>query len=123
MANWVRSALESVIHPDQTCAVAGRTISESLAVLKDTIAYVQDRGVDACLISLDQEKAFDTYMRDMLSKMGIKEGISHRLKGIRDQFETASGAKRPETASLKVLKIWFRGAGAYTKSWVDRITK
>eukprot|EP00061_Rhincodon_typus_P015572 g43325.t1 len=54
-------------------------ISESLALLRDTITYVLDRGVDSCLISLDQEKAFDrilyTYMWDALSKMGSGEGI------------------------------------------------
>eukprot|EP00061_Rhincodon_typus_P002190 g16840.t1 len=59
IANQVRSALGLVIHPDQTCAVLGRTISESLALLRDMIAYVQDSGMDACLISLDQEKAFE----------------------------------------------------------------
>eukprot|EP00061_Rhincodon_typus_P003077 g19219.t1 len=34
-------------------------ISKSFKLLRDMIAYVQDRGLDACLISLDQEKAFD----------------------------------------------------------------
>ena len=79
IANRVKSALGSVIHPDQTCAVPGRQISDSLALLRDTIAYVQDRQVDTCLISLDQEKAFDrishTDMMNALSKMGFGEGI------------------------------------------------
>eukprot|EP00061_Rhincodon_typus_P012571 g38392.t1 len=42
IANRVRSALGSVIHPDQTCAVLGRRNAESLAVFTDTITYVQE---------------------------------------------------------------------------------
>eukprot|EP00061_Rhincodon_typus_P007144 g28521.t1 len=53
----VRSALGSVIQPDQTCAVPGRTDPEIFALLWDMITYVQDKEVDTCLISLDQEKA------------------------------------------------------------------
>eukprot|EP00061_Rhincodon_typus_P013879 g40518.t1 len=56
ITNRVRSALGLMIHPDQTSAVPGRKIVESLKLLRDTIAYVQDSGLDACLISLDQEK-------------------------------------------------------------------
>eukprot|EP00061_Rhincodon_typus_P007334 g28934.t1 len=52
ISNWVRSALESVLHPSQTCAVLGMTISENLVLLRNMIAYVQDKVVDACLISL-----------------------------------------------------------------------
>ena len=43
------------------------------------IAFVQDSQLDTCLISLDQEKAFDrishTDMMNALSKMGFGEGI------------------------------------------------
>eukprot|EP00061_Rhincodon_typus_P011901 g37267.t1 len=73
IANWVRSALGSVIHPKQTCAVSDRTISEKLVFFRDTIVYAQDSGVDACLISLEQETAL--------------------LMSICDQFKLASGAK------------------------------
>eukprot|EP00061_Rhincodon_typus_P017798 g46662.t1 len=79
-----RSAPGSVIYPDQTCAVPGRRIAESLALLRDMIACVQDSGVDTCLINLNQEKAFDkilhTYMRDVLSKMGFGEGICNWIQ-------------------------------------------
>eukprot|EP00061_Rhincodon_typus_P011617 g36771.t1 len=129
ITNWVRSALGLVTLPDQTCAVLGRTISGSVAVLGDMIPYVQDSGVDACLISLGQEKAFDgisyTYMWDMLPKMGFGEGISNWIRllytsvitavsingfiGICDRFVLALGAKKlakKNTFDHKAIRKW-----------------
>eukprot|EP00061_Rhincodon_typus_P018125 g47156.t1 len=78
------SALELVIHLNQTYAKPGRKLVESLALIRDAIAYVQDRGMDACLISLDQEKGFDRvlhmYMRHVLSKLGFGEGIHNWIQ-------------------------------------------
>eukprot|EP00061_Rhincodon_typus_P007200 g28650.t1 len=79
ITNWVRSALGSVIHPDQTCALLGRTVSESLVFLRDIITYVQDRGIDVCAISLNQEKTFDRIWHTYI------------LMCIYDQFELAFG--------------------------------
>eukprot|EP00061_Rhincodon_typus_P003448 g20094.t1 len=53
--------------------------------------YMQDTGVDTCLINLDQEKAFDR--------------MSHM------------------TDYPKVLGIWFGRAGAYAKTWEERVLK
>eukprot|EP00061_Rhincodon_typus_P016791 g45185.t1 len=84
IANQVRSALGSVIHSDQICVVPGRKITESLMLLRDTISYMQDSGVDTCLISLDQKKAFNrilrTYMWDVISKIGSGEGICNWIR-------------------------------------------
>eukprot|EP00061_Rhincodon_typus_P009922 g33781.t1 len=62
-------------------------ISESLVLLRDTIAYVQYRGMDTCFISLDQEKAIDRVLH-------TRYPLSVRtLMSICDQFELALGAK------------------------------
>eukprot|EP00061_Rhincodon_typus_P009806 g33591.t1 len=79
IAKWVRSALGSVTHPNQTCAVPGNTISDSLTLLRDMITYVQENGVwTPAFISLDQEMAFDTillkYMWDILLQNGLRGG-------------------------------------------------
>ncbi|XP_067876004.1 collagen alpha-2(IV) chain-like [Heterodontus francisci] len=111
-SSQVKSALELVIHPDQTCNVPGRKISNKLALLRDTIAYVWDRRVDTYLISLEQEKAFNRVLHtdmDMLSKMGFGKGNRNWIKllytnvssavsinglmSICDQSEMASGVK------------------------------
>eukprot|EP00061_Rhincodon_typus_P014405 g41400.t1 len=60
-------------------------------------------GVDTCLISLDQEKAFDrtshANVRDMFSKMGFEQGCTD------DQFELALRAKCKELTSVKHCKL------------------
>eukprot|EP00061_Rhincodon_typus_P006307 g26820.t1 len=63
IANQVRFVQGSVIPNDQTCAEPGRKISESITLLRDLIVYFQNRGVEACLISLYQEKAFDRILQ------------------------------------------------------------
>ena len=51
--------MASVVGPDQTCGVRGRTISENLAAVRDLLEYVEWEDIPLALLSLDQEKAFD----------------------------------------------------------------
>lgn len=48
-------------------------------LLRATTAEVQNRGVDTCLVSVNQEEAFNRvshmYMMDVLSKMGSDDRI------------------------------------------------
>ena len=50
------AVIASVVSPDQTCRVPGRTISENMALWRDTIDYAE---MENQKISLDQEKVFD----------------------------------------------------------------
>eukprot|EP00061_Rhincodon_typus_P007231 g28736.t1 len=105
IANRVRSSLGLGIHPDQTCAVLGKMISETLTLLRDMITDVQYNGVDACLINLDQT---DANLRGVTvpgsGGLQIKASLSmanvdvfcsgllsvRRCMSIYDQFELAS---------------------------------
>eukprot|EP00061_Rhincodon_typus_P015224 g42782.t1 len=98
IANWTRSALGSTIHPEQTCAVLGRMIAESLMLLRDTIANVQDRVKDMSLRGATipgsgglQVKA-SLHMDDFAVFCSDPLSVS-RLMSICDQFERASGAR------------------------------
>ena len=51
--------LGSIIGPDQTSGVPGRTISENLSLIRDLLEYVDREKLPLALLSLDQEKAFD----------------------------------------------------------------
>ena len=58
--------LSSIISPDQTCSVSGRSIASNLALLRDTLDYIDRTGETGILVSLDQEKAFDRVNRSFL---------------------------------------------------------
>lgn len=51
--------LGSIIDPDQTCSIPGRSILSNLVLLRDTLAFIERTGEAGILLSLDQEKAFD----------------------------------------------------------------
>ena len=53
------AVLSSIIGPDQTCGVPGRTISSNLFLIRDLLEYIEGEDIPLALLSLDQEKAFD----------------------------------------------------------------
>ena len=58
--------LGSIVDPDQTCSVPGRSIHSNLVLLRDTLAFIDRTGEMGILLSLDQEKAFDRVDRIFL---------------------------------------------------------
>ena len=58
--------LGSIVDPDQTCSVPGRSIHSNLVLLRDTLAFIDRTGETGILLSLDQEKAFDLVDRIFL---------------------------------------------------------
>ena len=53
------TVMSTIIGPDQTCGVRGRTISSNLFLIRDLLEYVDREEIPLALLSLDQEKAFD----------------------------------------------------------------
>jgi len=56
----------SIVDPDQTCSIPGRSIFSNLSLLRDTLAFIERTGESGILLSLDQEKAFDRVDRSFL---------------------------------------------------------
>lgn len=79
LAGRLRKALPHVIHEDQTCGVEGRSIQWNLSLVRDCIAWAQDRGVHLMLVGLDMEKAFDKvhhgFLFSVLERMGFGAGF------------------------------------------------
>ena len=77
LANRMTVVLGEVIHPDQTCAIPGRKITDSLVLIRDTICYARDRNIRLVVLNLDFEKAFDRvshqYLLQVLPKMGFPQ--------------------------------------------------
>ena len=71
--------IASVVSPDQTCGVPGRSISENLTTLRDLVSYAEMENIPVALLSLDQEKAFDrvdwAFLSRTLETMGFGPGF------------------------------------------------
>lgn len=71
----IQEVIEKLIGAEQTCAIPGRSMSDSLALIRDSYLYATDRDVPLCITGLDLEKAFDrvshTYVREMLVRFGF----------------------------------------------------
>lgn len=59
LTNRIKKVLPSIIHPDQTSSVPGRSIAQTTAFIRDLIDYVNRNNLPGAIICLDQMKAFD----------------------------------------------------------------
>ena len=59
IANRTKTQLEQIINYDQSAFLKGRNISNSIRKVIDTVRYCDQKQINALLISLDFEKAFD----------------------------------------------------------------
>lgn len=69
LANRLKEVLEILVSEDQTCGVKGRAGSFNLSLIRDVISWVEERNLPLCLLSLDQEKAFDRVSHVFLFKV------------------------------------------------------
>ena len=65
----LRSVIEEIVHPDQTCSIPGRSIQDNVHQIRNLIDYVDDKNMSAAIISLDQSKAFDRVSHEYLFKV------------------------------------------------------
>ncbi|KAJ3592289.1 hypothetical protein NHX12_007417, partial [Muraenolepis orangiensis] len=91
-----------VIHPDQTCGIPGRKITDSLVLIRDTICYARDRNIRLIVLNLDFEKAFDRVSHQYLFRVLQKMGFPERALNLTDDYGLASGSKlnRGKTQAL-----------------------
>ena len=68
VAGRLLGVIGSVVSPDQTCGVPGRSISENLGLLRDLVDYAEMEHQPVAFLSLDQEKAFDRVDWQFLSR-------------------------------------------------------
>ena len=69
LTSRLSKVLESIVNPDQTCSVPGRSILSNVTLLHDIIDSIQETDECAILVSLDQEKAFDRVDRTFLLQL------------------------------------------------------
>ena len=73
--------LPDLICPFQTCGVRGRSIHDNIRLLRDSVAFVDEKNLDSLVISLDQSKAFDrvnwSFLFRVLERFGFGPKFIH----------------------------------------------
>ena len=68
--------MASIMQPDQTCSVPGRSIASNVTMLRDVLDYISGTNESGILVSFDQEKAFDHVNDSFLFKLLCYLGFS-----------------------------------------------
>ena len=76
VANRLQYVLPDLIAPEQVGFMKGRQITQNLTELLTTIEYCKQNKIQAMIISIDFEKAFDTVNWNAMKKVLIKFGFS-----------------------------------------------
>jgi len=69
MTNRISKVIHKLVHPDQSCAIRNRSIFDNAHLLRNIIDYVEQKNLECCFISLDQEKAFDRVNYNLMFKV------------------------------------------------------
>ena len=72
LSNKIAPFLENLIHPDQAANIKGRSIQNHNHYIRDLISLAKVRGDHSCILSIDQQKAFDRVSHEWLLKV-LKE--------------------------------------------------
>ena len=84
ITNRLNKIMPCSIAEEQTCGVANRKIHDNLMILRDTIDYINWNNLEAAIVSIDQDKAFDrinwNYMFNIMRKMGIPNKLIEWVK-------------------------------------------
>ena len=68
--------LPTVISEEQTCPLKCRKISHNLSTVRDCVSIARENNLDACMISVDQMKAFDRVSWNFLFKLLLRMNFS-----------------------------------------------
>lgn len=59
LANRLKTVVNLIVHPDQTCAIPGRSIADNLHLMRNIVDYARSGSTPVAVLALDQAKAFD----------------------------------------------------------------
>jgi hypothetical protein len=93
LAQRIKVATSDKLYDTQYCGVAGRTVTDALAFVRDAIAYAEYRNNPMCVVSIDFTQAFDrishSYLFRNLPHFGITDWFIERLRALYEDADAA----------------------------------
>ena len=75
LGNRLLQVIASVVSPDESCGIPGRSLAANVRLLLDVACYADQNNIGGAIVSLDQEKAFDrveiSFLMKVLEPMGF----------------------------------------------------
>ena len=108
LSNRLREVMGQIIHTDQSYCVPGRQIGDNISLIRDFLDVSRAIGLDAGLISIDQEKAFDRvehqYLWHTFEAFGFSSGFIAMIKVIYGDIESVLKVNGGLSAPFKVCR-------------------
>ena len=84
--------LTNIIHPNQTAYVKGRFIGEGIKTIEGVIDYIKENKLDAYILAIDFEKAFDSlewgFLWSTLKAFGFPDFYINCIKTVYTDIKT-----------------------------------
>ena len=79
LGNHLLQVIASVVSPDQSCGIPGRSPAENVRLLLDVACYADQNNIGV-IVSLDQEKAFDRVEISFMTKVSERMGFGQSFR-------------------------------------------
>lgn len=90
---------------EQTCGILSK-MRDSLAVIRDSYLYSQERNIPLCVLGIDLEKAFDninhTFLMKVLKNLGFGEGFRRWIQVLYNSCSSVIVVNGTLTATVAV---------------------
>uniref|UniRef100_A0A8D3EEN3 Reverse transcriptase domain-containing protein n=1 Tax=Scophthalmus maximus TaxID=52904 RepID=A0A8D3EEN3_SCOMX len=105
LSSRLKKVMDPVIHRTQTHCVPGRSIVDNVSLVRYLLTVSGSLGLDAGLVSLDQEKAFDRVEHHYLWKvLGLSPGFIAKIKVMYENIESVLKINRGLCEPFKVTR-------------------
>ena len=84
----LQDVVEEIVGVEQTCVIPGRSMNDSLALIRDCYLYAMDHKLPLCISGLDLEKAFDRINHQYLKEVLVSFGFGPHLRAWTDLLYT-----------------------------------
>ena len=106
VANKLGKVCQKLIHEDQAGFVPGRSLFDHTRLAHLMVDYVEKEGQNGCIISLDQEKAYDKidhrYLWDILKEYRFPAEFVNLIKAMYSKAKTSIMINGVIPATIKV---------------------